>query len=245
MDVPDKLLESQPPPRIRSIPPAEMNVAFQPIVDLRTRTVFAAEMLARCQRDELRNPAVLFEHAELQGATGRLGRLTRDVGFDLAPDLPLFINLHPHELSERWFVRPDDPMNFFEHQLYLEVTESAALDYFDLCRSTLREVCERLGAKLVIDDFGAGYSNLLRIAELEPAFVKLDRSLIADIDTSSAKQKIVRHMVNLCEDLGAQVVAEGIETTGELAAVTEAGAQYGQGYLLARPACPMPEVTWP
>ena len=245
MEVPAQLLESRPPPRIRSIPPGQMGVAFQPIVDLRRHKIFAAEMLARCQRDEFRNPTILFEQAELQSATGRLGRLTREVGFAVAPALPLFINLHPHELSERWIVRPDDPMNFFEHQLYLEVTESAALDYFDLCQSALRELCRRLGAKLVVDDFGAGYSNLLRIAELEPAVVKLDRSLIMDIDQNSARQKIVKHVVNLCEDLGAEVVAEGIETREELRTLESLACHYGQGFLLARPDYPMNEVTWP
>ena len=222
-----------------------MGVAFQPIVDLETKTIFAAEMLARCRRPSFENPAFLFEQSELQGATGRLGRLTREAGFARAPALPLFVNLHPHELSERWVVRPDDPMNFFEHELFLEVTESAAFDYFEIVDGALRELCGRLNAQLVVDDFGAGQSNLLRIAELGPSVVKLDRSLVMDADQHPAKPIILRHLVKLCEDLGAKVVAEGIETVGELKVVIDSGVHYGQGYLLARPADPMNEVVWP
>lgn len=245
MDVPPELRSGPPPPRVRSIPPADMGVAFQPIVDLDTRETFAAEMLARCQREAFKNPAFLFEQAELQGATGRLGRLVREAGFERAPRLPLFVNLHPHELSERWIVRPDDPMCFFEHELYLEITESAALDYYDLCQSALRELCSRLGAKLVVDDFGAGQSNLLRIAELSPAIVKIDRSLVFEAHKHPAKRTIIRHVVNLCADLDAKVVAEGIEERDELLAMIDAGVHFAQGYLLARPGDPMPDITWP
>ncbi|MEC7525285.1 MAG: EAL domain-containing protein [Myxococcota bacterium] len=244
-EVPEALRSQPPPARVRAIEANEMGVAFQPIVDLETKEIFAAEMLARCRREMFANPAILFEQAELQGATGRLGRLTREAGFARAPEVPLFVNLHPHELSERWIVRPDDPMNFFEHGLFLEVTESAAFDYFELVSGALRELCGRLNAQLVVDDFGAGQSNLLRIAELGPAIVKLDRSLVMHADQHAAKQVILRHLVRLCEDLGARVVAEGIETVDELRVVIDAGVHYGQGYLLARPADPMNEVVWP
>ncbi len=202
-------------------------------------------MLARCSAPTYPNPAILFEQAELQGATGRLGRMVREVGFEQAPPHALFVNLHPHELSERWIVRPDDPMNFFERGLYLEITESATLDYFDLCRGAMRELCTRLNAKLVVDDFGAGHSNLLRIAELKPAVVKVDRLLVQNVHQSREKQVILRHVVALCADLDAKVVAEGIELREELFTVIECGVHYGQGYLLARPANPMPSVVWP
>lgn len=233
------------PPRVRSIPPAALGVAFQPIVDLSARSIFAVEMLARCSAPTYPNPSILFEQAELQGVTGRLGRMVREVGFQQAPAHALFVNLHPHELSERWIVRPDDPMNFFEHGLYLEITESATLDYFDLCRGAMRELCTRLNAKLVVDDFGAGHSNLLRIAELEPSVVKVDRQLVQEVHAHRAKQVILRHVVTLCTELGATVVAEGIETRDELSAVIDCGVHYGQGYLLARPGNPVPPVVWP
>jgi hypothetical protein len=111
--------------------------------------------------------------------------------------------------------------------------------------STLREVCSRSGAKLVVDDFGAGYSNLKRVVEIEPAVVKLDRELISGLHQNPKQRLLVTHVVELCKALGARVVAEGIETIGELKASRDCGVHYGQGYLLARPGNPLPEVSWP
>jgi EAL domain-containing protein (putative c-di-GMP-specific phosphodiesterase class I) len=98
---------------------------------------------------------------------------------------------------------------------------------------------------LVVDDLGAGYSNLKYIADLHPRVVKLDRELIAGLSRGTRLFKLVAGIVRLCSELDARVVAEGIETVEELGAVIEAGARYGQGYLLARPANPLPPVSWP
>ena len=98
---------------------------------------------------------------------------------------------------------------------------------------------------LVVDDLGAGYSNLKYIADLNPRVVKLDRDLIAGLTRDSRLFKLVSAIVRLCTELDAKVVAEGIETATELDAVVAAGARYGQGYLLARPAFPPPDITWP
>ena len=95
--------------------------------------------------------------------------------------------------------------------MYLEITESATFTHYDLCRNVLAELCSRTGALLVVDDFGAGYSNLERLARLEPAVVKLDIALIHDIHEHRRRQIVTRHMVSLCEELGARVVAEGVE----------------------------------
>jgi EAL domain-containing protein (putative c-di-GMP-specific phosphodiesterase class I) len=113
--------------------------------------------------------------------------------------------------------------------------------------SVLRELCRRTGALLVVDDFGAGHSNLERVVELEPSIVKLDLALTRGIHAHPRKRAVVRHMVNLCKELGARVVAEGIEAIDELSCVRDLGVDWGQGYLLARPAAPPPpcNVAWP
>ncbi len=221
-----------------------MSVLFQPIVHLATGRVWAVEALARCSRPHFKDPQALFRAAVEQGATGRLGRLIREVAFEGCQRHRVFVNVHPHELSSRWLVRTDDPLCFHDADVYLEVTETAAFEFFDLCRSVLREVCTRTGAHLVLDDLGAGYSNLARFIELEPEVVKLDRALVSDIHRDRRKQVMVRHLASLCRELGARVVAEGIETEDELSAIIDAGVEYGQGYFLARPAFPIPEVHW-
>lgn len=230
---------------VRELRTQDLDVVFQPIVDLRTGATFAHEGLVRCRVPELEDPTVLFEEAAKEKACGRLGRLIRQVMFDRAPPKSrLFVNVHPQELSARWLVRPDDPIALHDGPLCIEVTESAALDYFDLCIDVLSELRDRLNVQLVVDDLGAGHSNLKYIVDLNPSFVKLDRALITNLQTNPRQQELVRHLVSLCAALGARVVAEGIETKEELDAVRATGAQFGQGFLLARPSYPIPEVNW-
>jgi EAL domain-containing protein (putative c-di-GMP-specific phosphodiesterase class I) len=229
----------------RALTPGDMNVVFQPIVELASGGVFGVEALARCLKPALKDPVILFKQAEKDQAVGYVGRLIRDVLFERIEGRTVFINLHPGELSSRWLVRPDDPMNFHDAPLYLEITETAAFQYFDLCKGALAEICARTGAHLVIDDFGAGYSNLKRVIDLHPSIVKLDRQLVTGIDRDRRQQELVRYVVQLCDGLGARVVAEGIETVDELKAIRDTGAHFGQGYLMARPGYPIPEVSWP
>ena len=229
----------------RSLTVDEIGVAFQPIVDLPRRRPFAYEALVRCRRPGFERPDELLAAALAERAMGRLGRLIREVALPPDRDVPVFVNLHPEELASRWLVRPDDPLNLYPGPLFLEVTEAASLDYFELCRGVLEEICGRIGATIVIDDLGAGYSNLLRIVDLEPGFVKLDRELVRGIDRDRRQRKLVANVVQLCAELGAHVVAEGIETSDELRAILDAGVRYGQGYLLARPVDPAPAIHWP
>jgi EAL domain-containing protein (putative c-di-GMP-specific phosphodiesterase class I) len=238
------LAQSEPRFLAGLVQPSDLSVVFQPIVRLDTGKLFAYEALVRCAVPGF-SPTVLFEHALSEHSTGRLGRSIREIAVPLCNGTPLFVNLHPSELEEGWLVRPDDPIVSHDHDVYLEITETAPLTHFDLCLSVLREVCSRVGAHLVVDDFGAGYSNLKHISDLEPRVVKLDRNLVEGIDRKPRQQKLVAATVRLCFELGALVVAEGIETTDEYMAVRDCGAQCGQGYLFARPSFPLPRVQWP
>jgi EAL domain-containing protein (putative c-di-GMP-specific phosphodiesterase class I) len=222
----------------------DLSTVFQPIVRLDTGQLFAYETLVRCEVAGF-SPVTLFERAAEERSTGRLGRMIREIAVPLCGGTPVFFNLHPDELADRWLVRPDDPIVSHDHDIYLEITESVPLSHFGLCMSVLREVCGRTGAHLVIDDLGAGYSNLKLIADLDPKVVKLDRALVQDLHRKPRQQKLVSMVVRLCNELGAVVVAEGIETYDEYRAVGDSGAQYGQGYLFARPSFPMPSIAWP
>ena len=217
---------------------------FQPLVDLRTQKVFAYESLARTKAPEFEGPMQLFAAAVAENVTGELGRLLRAMSLEGCATHPLFLNVHPAELNERWVVQPDDPIFQHSEDVYLEITEAVPLSHFRLCKDMLAEVRGR-GVHLVVDDLGAGYSNLKYIADLNPRVVKLDRDLIAGLTKDTRLFKLVAAIVRMCSDLDSRVVAEGIETETELEAVIAAGARYGQGYLLARPAFPPPQVTWP
>ena len=222
----------------------EVRVVYQPVVDLKTQKVFAYEALARTKAPEFDGPLALFAAAVEHSCTGELGRILRAMSLEGCTTHPLFMNLHPAELNEGWVVQPDDPIFNHSEDVYLEITEGVPLSHFRLCQNMLAEVRGR-GVHLVVDDLGAGYSNLKYIADLHPRVVKLDRDLIAGLTKTSRLFKLVSAIVRLCSELDSRVVAEGIETKAELEAVIAAGARYGQGYLLARPAFPPPEVVWP
>jgi len=222
--------------------PSELSTVFQPIVRFDTLEIFAYEALLRCTVEQFRSPPVLFERAMQDKCVGRLGRLVREVAIPLCSGLPVFVNVHPHELEESWLVRPDDPMNDHDNDVYLEITESVPMTHFTLCRDVLRELRSRPGFHLVVDDLGAGYSNFGRIADLEPAVVKIDKGLIDDIAERPRTRTLVTGIVRLCVELGAKVVIEGIETLEQFIACRDTGAHYAQGYFLAKPAFPLPKV---
>lgn len=232
------------PPIRRVIEQREVKVVYQPLVDLSTQKVFAYEALVRSKSPDFDSPLTLFSAAVEHDLTGELGRIIRELAIQGCPTHPLFLNIHPAELNAKFVVQPDDPIFQHSEDVYLEITEGVPLSHFRLCQSILKEVRGR-GVYLVVDDLGAGYSNLRYIADLHPRVVKLDRDLVAGLRPGSRMFKLVAAIVVLCRDLGAMVVAEGIETAEELDAVRAAGAHFGQGYLLARPAFPPPPVTWP
>lgn len=223
----------------------ELSVVFQPIVSFDTGNVFACEALVRCSVPKYANPEKLFTAAVSAGCTGRLGRMIREVATSLCRDLPVFLNVHPVELHEPWLIRPDDPIYTHATDVYLEITESVPFEHFDICHSVLREIRWRGGVHLVVDDLGAGFSNLKRISDLEPKVVKLDRELIRGLPGSVRQRRLVQSVVQLCIEMDATVVAEGVETVDEFLAVRDTGVHYGQGYLFARPAFPIPDATFP
>ena len=226
----------------RVIDNRQVQIHYQPIVDLKSQKIFAYEALARPNREDFDGPMALFASAVAENVTGELGRLLREISLAGCQTHPLFINIHPAELNEKWVVQPDDPLFNHVEDVYLEITEAVPLTHFRLCQNMLAEVRGR-GVHLVVDDLGAGYSNLKYIADLHPRIVKLDRELITGLTKDTRLYKLVSAIVRMCEDLDSKVVAEGIETKEELEAVTAAGAKFGQGYYLARPAFPPPFVN--
>lgn len=222
----------------------QMRIVYQPIVDLATRQVFGYEGLARSLSSHFDGPGSLFAAAIAERRVGELGRILRAMAVDGCTTHPLFLNVNPNEFDEPYLVQPDDPVFWHEHPVYMEITESVPLSHFALCKSVLTELRAK-GVKLAIDDLGAGFSNLKYISDLEPAIVKVDRDLVAGMTREGRQFQLLESIVSLCEQMGAEVVAEGIETREELDAVCAAGVHFGQGFLLAYPDSPPPPVVWP
>lgn len=218
----------------------DFNFAFQPIVDIRTRQVFAHEALVRGPAGE--------------GALSVLDRVNDDnrYRFDqrcrtqaiaeamqLGMQTYLSINFLPNavyrpELCIRSTLEAARQHNFPLDRLIFETIESDHLQDSRHLTNILRQYQE-FGFKTAIDDFGAGYSGLTLLADFQPDLIKLDMALIRGVDQDRARQAIVRGIVAMCSDLGIQVIAEGIETTGERDFLAASGIDLMQGYLFAKP----------
>jgi EAL domain-containing protein (putative c-di-GMP-specific phosphodiesterase class I) len=121
-------------------------------------------------------------------------------------------------------------------QTILELTEHAAVDDYEALRAAIASLGPNV--RLAIDDAGAGFASFRHILELAPQFVKLDRAIITGIDTDPARQALVAGMRQFAVTTGCGLIAEGIETEAELAALRGLGISLGQGYLLGRPKAP-------
>lgn len=222
----------------------DVGIVFQPIVELRRRRLHAYEALARRTTSTFASTPEMFEAAVQAGRVAELGRLHRDQAVRYCAGHALFLNVEPHEFDFGWLVRPDDPMFRHRYAVTVEITESVPIKYFSQCHSVLAEIRQK-GISLAIDDLGAGFSNIKYISDLEPEVVKLDRDLIAGVHGDTRQYRLLGSLIELCHELDAEVIAEGVETETELHSVIDLGVDYAQGYVFGRPANPPPDLIWP
>lgn len=222
-------------------------IAYQPIVDVRGRSLFGYEVLLRSLEHSLPSPIAVLDAAERLGLLDDLGRTIRDLAAlgmaGSAPGCAFFVNLHARDLMDSALLSPESPLSTVADRVVLEITERASLDGVRELRKTLATL-RSMGFRIAIDDLGAGYAGLASFATLEPEFVKLDMSLIRGIDKSAVKERLVRSMTTLCKDLGMHVVGEGVETAEERDVLVDLGCDFLQGYLLAKPGKPFPTFSW-
>jgi EAL domain-containing protein (putative c-di-GMP-specific phosphodiesterase class I) len=214
----------------------QMWMAFQPLVGWREKRVFGYEALFRSDEPMMMNPAEILDAAERLDRVHELGRAVR-ARVASAPQsigAKLFVNLHAADLSDDQLYFEDAPLSRIASEVVLEVTERASLDRIpNLTARVLR--LKQLGFKIAVDDLGAGYAGLTSFTQLEPEVAKLDMTLVRGIDSDPRRQSIVRSMTKLCDELGTQVIAEGVETTAERDTLVELGCDFLQGYLFGRP----------
>lgn len=226
---------------------ATLKVHFQPIASTANHTVFGYEALMRPSEPSLPHPGAVLEAGENLGRLHDVGRRVRELAassFGKAADgTLLFVNLHAQDLEDGELFDASAPLSAFAGRVVLELTERADFQQ-------IRDYAERLvrlrslGYRIAVDDLGAGYAGLTSLVDLDPEIVKLDMALIRDIDRDPRKRRVVDSLVRLCRELGRGVIAEGVERPDELAVLREVGCDLVQGYLLARPGPPFPEVTW-
>lgn len=222
-------------------------IAYQPIVRAGGSALFGYEALMRSREPTLPHPGAVLDAAERLGKLRQLGRLLRDRTAapiaDASEGASIFVNLHADDLDDDTLVDPAAPLARHAHRVVLEVTERASLHGVSDVRARIAKLRE-VGYRIAIDDLGAGYAGLTSFADLEPDVVKLDMSLVRDVERTPTKQKLVRAMSAVCKDLGMMVVAEGVETVAERDALVELGCDLFQGYLFAKPGPAFPSWSW-
>jgi EAL domain-containing protein (putative c-di-GMP-specific phosphodiesterase class I) len=207
---------------------------FQPIVDLATREYVGYEALTRF--DNGTRPDLRFMEADKVGMMVQLETACLHRQVEQARRLPQgsFLSLNVSPALAICLTPMLDVLGAADRAVVLEVTEHVEIDDYPKLMAALNQV--RPHAMLAVDDAGAGYAGLRHILELKPEFVKLDISLVRNIDSDPARQAMVAGMARFAESVGCALIGEGIETENELTALRLLHVEFGQGYFLARPA---------
>lgn len=215
---------------------ANVGFCYQPIVDLDRGTLVGVEMLARFSGLPKQPPDAWFDQAHLVGRGVELELMVLAMALELVDDFDenayVAVNVGPGALRAE-----DIPVLLAAvngHRVVLELTEHVPVDDYRTLQDALSAV-RGSGARLAIDDTGAGFASLVHILNLGPDIIKLDRSITRGVDRDPVRSALASALVSFAAEIGAEVTAEGIETQAELDTVRALGIRHGQGYLLGMP----------
>ncbi len=226
-----------------------LTVYFQPIFSIGGRKILGLEALLRGKKGEsLVSPLVLFELAEKKGLRVELDRVARKLAFETfkkfyyeknQKESPiLFFNFDASILERdekaEWFIhRLAIEHDVKPNEIVIEIIETEVKDLEKLKKFV--ENYKNLGYLIALDDVGVEHSNINRILELKPDFIKIDRTLIRDIHRSEYKSKVIKSLVESSKEIGCFTLVEGIESEFELFKTLELGVNFHQGYFLETP----------
>ena len=214
---------------------------FQPIVSAKDGSIYAYEALMRSNTERPISPLRIIKFATMQGRLEDVERATFinvltiiDKNKQRLGGAKVFINsipgvrLHdPDNVTVEGYLKADSQM------VVVELTEEAELSDAELER--LKNYLKKLGIEIAVDDYGTGYSNVSNLLRYMPNYVKIDRALLSGIQGDSHKQHFVREIISFCHDNDILALAEGVETSDELATVIHLGADLIQGFYTGRP----------
>jgi EAL domain-containing protein (putative c-di-GMP-specific phosphodiesterase class I)/FixJ family two-component response regulator len=211
-----------------------LGAMFQPIVELDAGVAVGVEALSRFNEEPLQSAEAWFADAERAGLRAELELAAARSASARADDLPpagyMSLNVSPQTLAECGRVLADmRPERFM-----VEITEHAAIEDYAALRTEI-DALRGMGVRVAVDDAGAGFASLRHTLQLAPDFIKLDVSLTKGIDEDRSRRALAAGLIGFARELPAEVIAEGIETSGELEALQELGVRYGQGFFLAAP----------
>ena len=233
----------------------QLTLHYQPILSARTGRMTGLEALMRWQHPTrgLLYPTSFIEYAEETGAIVSVGAAVMDMACaqaaawrDLGISCPMIsVNLSARQLQDRSVVemveRSLQKYGLPPEDLTIEITESVTMGGAEQAITRLQQLKD-LGVFIAIDDFGTGWSSLSYLRRLPVDFVKFDRTFTADVATDKDAALLISLLNRLAHALGLETVAEGIETSAQLAAVRKLGCDHVQGFHLARPS-PASAVT--
>ena len=230
--------------RIRTVMErGELEIVFQPIVELDTRLIVGYEALSRFSSEPERGPEEWFAEAHEVGLGSELELWAIRVACERSHSLPeemfMAVNVSPATAE-----RPDLLALLAGarvNHVVLEVTEHARVEDYPRFRVAIDRVRE-LGARLAVDDAGAGFASLRHILELDADFIKLDGSLTRSLEADPRRRSLASALIEFGRESGASVLAEHIESELQLTELRRLGVRYGQGYHLGRPN-PLPSAA--
>jgi EAL domain-containing protein (putative c-di-GMP-specific phosphodiesterase class I) len=230
---------------VRVLISEDVQIVFEPIVNLARREVFGFEALVRGREgSDLMTPHALFSVAQDEDMLFEMDCLCRRAALAEAKRIPpgakLFVNCLPSAIHDPAFEGDALRRSLQDHRLrpgdiVLEISERESIENFTI----FREVCDHyaeLGFQIALDDVGVGYGSLEAVTELRPDFIKVDIAFVRGIDTDPARQEVLVAMNSIARRIGAHIVAEGIETPEQLETLRRMAIPLGQGYLLGRAA---------
>ncbi|TYR31515.1 EAL domain-containing protein [Mesorhizobium microcysteis] len=228
----------------RAVAAEEVEPHFQPIVDLKTRQVIGFETLARWTDRDLGfvPPNVFIPIAEERGIIGPLSQLLLRKATETARNWPdelfLSFNLSPSQLVDQntaeQILGIIAKTGFDPRRLEIEITETGLMTDPASAEKIVSEL-RAVGIRVSLDDFGTGQSSLGRLREFHFDKLKIDRAFVSSILEDKPSEHIIRAILAMCEGLGMDVVAEGIEEEGQASRLVQFGCGGGQGYLFGRP----------
>jgi EAL domain-containing protein (putative c-di-GMP-specific phosphodiesterase class I) len=227
-----------------------LDTFFQPILNLKTGDTAAYEALNRPPVTNLfSNTEEFYEFVGQSNQVFQFECFCRNISFKRFierfkgnPNQDaslLFINIHPNVLLDSNYHSGETLQLLCElgidpKQVVFELTEKSAVSDVALFERVLSNYRSQ-GFRIAIDDVGSGYNSLKSLVFLKPEFIKLDKSLIQNIDRNREQQQLVRIIIEYARESSTDIIAEGIERMEELSYIREHGVQYGQGYALGKP----------
>ena len=210
-------------------------MVYQPIVEVTTKRVVGFEALSRFPTDSGLTTEQWYRKSTEVGAETDLELCAARAAVQVLDHIDGYVSVNLSARSLLTTAALDLLQGLPLHRVVLELTEHAAIDDYQVLTGMLAPL-RSAGLRVAVDDTGAGYASLRHVLLLGADLIKLDRSLVSDLAADPVRHALVAALTRFAVDTDSRVVAEGVETTEELAALENLGVHYAQGYLLGRPA---------